>query len=99
MAVPKLSDDDIQQHLSRLPGWTRSGDEITKQYRFADFTHAMQFVNHVAEEAESVNHHPDIDIRYDKVTLTLSTHDSGGVTQKDINLAAASDEAADAIAS
>lgn len=97
MRVPKLSDEDIQSHMDKLPGWTRQGDALTKQYQFRDFTHAMQFVNQVAQEAEAVNHHPDIDIRYDKVILTLTTHDSGGLTQNDINLAAASDEVGDAV--
>lgn len=98
MPVPKLTEESIQEHLAKLPGWTRQGEEITKQYQFKDFSHAMQFVNHVAQEADSVNHHPDIDIRYNKVTLTLTTHDSGGLTQNDISLAAASDEDADAVA-
>lgn len=97
MSAAKLTDEDIQGHLSRLPDWKRQGNAITKQYKFSDFTHAMQFVNHVAEEAESVNHHPDIDIRYNQVTLTLTTHDSGGLTQNDVNLATAADEASDAV--
>jgi 4a-hydroxytetrahydrobiopterin dehydratase len=57
----------------------------------------MEFVNQVAEEAESVNHHPDIDIRYNKVTLALTTHDSGGITQNDVDLAVAADQVADAV--
>lgn len=97
MSVPKLSEDALREHLANLPGWDRRGEEITKQYRFSDFGHAMQFVNHVAQEAEAVNHHPDIDIRYNKVILTLTTHDSGGLTQNDISLAATSDDAADAV--
>lgn len=98
MAVRKLSEEEIEGHLSRLSGWAREGEEITKQYEFKDFSKAMQFVNHVAEEADSVNHHPDIDIRYNKVKLALTTHDSGGLTQNDINVAAAADESADAVA-
>jgi 4a-hydroxytetrahydrobiopterin dehydratase len=95
--MPKLSDDAIQQHMSRLPGWSRQGEALTKQYEFKNFIQSLQFVNQVAEEAESVNHHPDIDIRYNKVTLSLTTHDSGGVTQNDINLAVAADQVADAV--
>lgn len=94
---PKLSDDDIAQHLTKLPGWSREGETLTKQYEFKDFTHALQFVNQLAQTAESINHHPDIDIRYSKVKITLTTHDSGGLTQNDIELAAASDDTADAV--
>lgn len=96
---PKLSDDDIAQHLVKLPGWSRDGETLTKQYEFKDFTHALQFVNQLAQTAESINHHPDIDIRYSKVKITLTTHDSGGLTQNDIELAAASDDTADAVSS
>lgn len=60
---------------------------MTRQYEFKDFLSAMQFVNDVAALAEKHNHHPDIDIRWNKVTLTLTTHDAGGVTEKDISLA------------
>lgn len=97
MSVPKLSEEVIARHLNSLPGWAHEGNEITKQYEFKNFAKAMQFVNHVAQEADSVNHHPDIDIRYNKVKLTLTTHDSGGITQNDINVASAADESADAV--
>lgn len=97
MRVPKLSEDEIPQHLAKLPGWTRAGESITKTYQFRDFSHALGFVNQVGETADSVNHHPDIDIRYNKVTLTLTTHDSGGLTRSDVDLAAASDDFADGI--
>ena len=97
MRMPKMSDEDLQQHLDKLPDWSRQGEALTREFQFKDFTHAMQFVNQIAEEAESVNHHPDIDIRYNKVTLNLTTHDSGGVTQNDVNLAVAADQVADAV--
>ncbi len=97
MRVPKLTEDELLSHLPKLPGWTRQGGIIHKTYEFPDFSHAMDFVNQVAEAAESVNHHPDIDIRYSKVTLSLSTHDSGGLTQKDMELAAVCDDFADAV--
>ncbi len=97
MRVPKLTEDEIQQHLPKLPGWTRQGETISKTYQFKDFSHALDFVNQVGQTAEAVQHHPDIDIRYSKVTLALTTHDSGGLTQKDINLAAACDDFADAV--
>jgi len=90
-----LSEDEIVEHLARLPDWTRDGGMISRTYQFADFAQAMEFVNQVAETAEDVNHHPDIDIRYGKVTLALTTHDSGGLTLSDIDLAAVCDDFAD----
>jgi len=97
MRVPKLSEAELEQHLPHLPGWVRNGEAITKTYEFSNFSKAMDFVNQLAETAESVQHHPDIDIRYNKVTLLLTTHDSGGLTQNDISLAAACDDFSDAI--
>ena len=86
-----LSDIAIQRELGSLPGWARRGDVLTRQYSFRNFAESMAFVNRVADAAESANHHPDIDIRYARVTLTLSTHDAGGITQNDVNLAKAID--------
>jgi 4a-hydroxytetrahydrobiopterin dehydratase len=85
MAV--LTDAEIQQALGRLNGWHRNGIAIQRVFQFPDFKAAMQFVNKVAEAAELVNHHPDIDIRYNKVTTALVSHDSGGVTQRDVRMA------------
>ena len=85
MAV--LTDSEIQQALAKLPGWQRNGIAIQRTFQFPDFKAAMQFVNKVAEAAEQANHHPDIDIRYNKVTTTLVSHDSGGVTQRDVKMA------------
>ena len=82
-----LSDIAIQRELGTLTGWARRGDLLTKLYQFRSFADAIAFVNGVAKSAESANHHPDIDIRYTKVTLTLSSHDAGGITQKDLDLA------------
>jgi len=72
---------------SGLTGWTRRPDEIVKEYRFRTFPAAVEFVRRVADLAEAANHHPDILIRYNRVTLTLSTHDAGGLTGKDRALA------------
>lgn len=95
MANDKLTPEQIQDWLSRNPGWAASGgDAIGREFRFADFVHAVAFVNRVAELAEAAEHHPDIDIRYSKVTLRLSTHDAGGVTGKDLDLARAAESAA-----
>ena len=98
MSAAKLSAEEIAQHLGKLPGWSNQNDALTKTYTFKNFTGAMQFVNLVAETAEVVQHHPDIEIRYTKVTLTLSTHDAGGVTQKDVDSAASADDYADTVA-
>jgi 4a-hydroxytetrahydrobiopterin dehydratase len=82
-----LAESEIASRLARLPGWQRRGSEITRTFTFPDFKGAMAFVNRVADLAEGVNHHPDIDIRYSKVTLTLTTHDASGLTARDFALA------------
>jgi 4a-hydroxytetrahydrobiopterin dehydratase len=82
-----LSESDVQQALAGLPGWERSGSAIQRIFQFADFVAAMRFVNEVAAAAEQANHHPDIDIRYSKVVMSLISHDSGGVTKRDIRMA------------
>lgn len=84
-----LTDDEIKINLSGLPGWERSGDSISKTFASDDFPKAILFVGAVAQISETAWHHPDIDIRWNKVTLTLSTHDQGGLTEKDFALAAA----------
>jgi len=85
MAV--LSDSEIQQALGTLKGWQRQGKAIERIFEFPDFKAAMQFVNKIADAAEQANHHPDIDIRYNKVTMALVSHDAGGVTQRDVKMA------------
>ncbi len=84
-----LNEMQIRKELRRTRGWKRSGAEIRKTVRKTDFVHAMAFVNAVALLAERANHHPDIDIRWNTVSLTLSTHSAGGLTQKDFDLARA----------
>ena len=83
----KLSDLEIQRALGRLAGWARRGDTLTKTYTFASFAEGIAFVNRVAKTADARNHHPDIDIRYTKITCILSTHDAGGITEADLKLA------------
>ena len=83
----RLSDIAIQRELGALPGWARRANTLTKTYRFRTFPSAITFVTRIAEVAESMDHHPDIDIRHTRLTFTLSTHDAGGVTQNDIALA------------
>ena len=86
-SVSTLSDIGIQRALGTLPGWARRGAVLTKTFQLATFPNAIAFVQRVAEAAERADHHPDIDIRFTKVTWTLSTHSAGGITQKDIDLA------------
>jgi 4a-hydroxytetrahydrobiopterin dehydratase len=83
-----LSDIEIRRELGALPGWTRKGIEITKTFRFPDFPAAVAFVQTLVPIAESMNHHPDIDVRYNQVTVRLSTHDKGGITKRDLDQAA-----------
>jgi 4a-hydroxytetrahydrobiopterin dehydratase len=83
----KLSDLEIQRALGRLPGWARRGDTLTKTYTFPTFADGIAFVGRVAKAADARNHHPDIDIRYTKITCLLTTHDAGGVTDADLKLA------------
>ena len=90
----KLSDLEIRRALGALPGWSRKGDALSKTYSFARFADGIRFVNQVAELADSMNHHPDIDVRYTNITFTLSTHDAGGITQRDLDLGKAIEQAA-----
>ena len=83
----KLSDLEIQRALGKLAGWSRRGDALMKTYTFSAFSDGIAFVGQVAKVADRLNHHPDIDIRYTKVTMPLSTHYAGGVTESDLQLA------------
>lgn len=85
--MPRLGKDEARARLGNLQGWKLDDDEIEKEYRFADFKQAMAFVNRVADLAEQANHHPDIEIKYNRVELSLSTHSEGGLTDKDFALA------------
>ena len=85
--MPKLKAIEIKKALSRVPEWRRTGSSITRTYTFKHFPGAIRFVNRIGKVAEEAWHHPDIDIRWNKVTLTLTTHDEGGLTRKDFRLA------------
>jgi 4a-hydroxytetrahydrobiopterin dehydratase len=91
-----LSVAEVERRLGALPGWSRVGDAIRREFRFADFRSAIAFVNRVADLAEAADHHPDIDVRYDSVLLTLTTHSAGGLTARDFELAAQIDRVAQA---
>ena len=82
-----LTEDDVTARLAGLAGWTRQGDSIVHVATLGDFSAAMRYVSAVADLAESQNHHPDILIQWNKVTLTLSTHSAGGLTARDFGLA------------
>ena len=82
-----LNVKDVDAQLEKLSGWEKSGNSIAKTFQLKDFPNAILFVGAVAQLAELAFHHPDIDIRWNKVTLTLSTHDQGGLTEKDFSLA------------
>lgn len=82
-----LNEESIAGWLKGRQGWKRKGEALTKEYSFESFRNTIVFVNRVASLCDDVDHHPDIDIRYDKVRLTLSTHEAGGITEKDLDLA------------
>jgi 4a-hydroxytetrahydrobiopterin dehydratase len=83
-----LSAEEARSRLSNLPGWQIEAGGLVRTFQFQDFRAALHFVNQVGEAAETAGHHPDIDIRYNRVRLALVTHDAGGLTTKDFDLAA-----------
>jgi 4a-hydroxytetrahydrobiopterin dehydratase len=85
--MPILSNDEVRERLRSLPNWNEERDEIVRRIEFPDFVAAMDFVNAVGAKAEAAGHHPDIDIRYNRVRLALVSHDAGGLTQRDFDLA------------
>jgi 4a-hydroxytetrahydrobiopterin dehydratase len=82
-----LGEDEVRQRLEGLDGWERQGDSIEKQFQFDDFTGSVDFVNRLTPAANEMNHHPDLAISWNKVTVTLSTHSEGGLTDSDFELA------------
>jgi len=89
----KLNDESITDWLEKHPQWTREGDMIKKTVEFPKFRDSIVFVNRLATLADDAGHHPDIDIRYNKVIVGLTTHDAGGLTEKDTKMAAKIDHA------
>jgi len=85
--MSRLSAPELRTSLATVPAWTRARNAIHRTFEFTGFPAAMKFVNAVARAAEKAAHHPDIDIRWNRVTLTLTTHDDGGLTAKDFELA------------
>jgi 4a-hydroxytetrahydrobiopterin dehydratase len=93
--MTKLTDGELRLFLDDQDGWKHLGNAIHKEFRFPGFSGAIAFVNKVAELAEAAGHHPDIEIHYNRVVISLSTHDEGGVTEKDVELAGSIDAATD----
>jgi 4a-hydroxytetrahydrobiopterin dehydratase len=85
--MAKLSPGQITENLKQLPGWDLKGEAIAKQYTFKTFMDGIRCLNRVAEIAEQMDHHPDVTINYRRITFALSTHDQGGITEKDFKLA------------
>ncbi len=91
MAIPRLTDAEIELALVALPGWNRVGDGIERSYKFADFMHAFAFMTRVALLAEKADHHPEWFNVYNRVDVRLTTHDAGGLSARDVALATAID--------
>jgi 4a-hydroxytetrahydrobiopterin dehydratase len=90
--MPALHSKEIKLHLQAVPDWSKRSQTIYRTFKFEGFLKGIDFVNRIAAKAQKMNHHPDIDVRFDEVTLTLSTHDEGGITEKDFTLAKQCDE-------
>ena len=84
----RLAEAEIARRLATLPGWTRAGDTISRTFTFTGFPDAVAFVDRIVAPAEAMDHHPDLDVRYNRVTVTLATHSAGGLTAFDFDLAA-----------
>lgn len=85
---PRLADALIAARLPELPGWSREGETLRRVFTFPGFPDAVAFIARLVAPAEALDHHPDVDLRYNRVTVTLTTHDSGGITEHDLTLAA-----------
>jgi 4a-hydroxytetrahydrobiopterin dehydratase len=90
--MPALHSKEIKLHLQAVPNWSKRAQTILRTFKFDGFLKGIDFVNRIAAKAQKMNHHPDIDVRFDRVTLTLSTDDEGGITEKDFTLAKQCDE-------
>jgi 4a-hydroxytetrahydrobiopterin dehydratase len=90
--MPTLTAKQVSVHLKAVPDWSKRAQTIHRTFKFGGFPEAINFVNLIAPKAQKINHHPDIDVRFNKVTLKLTTHDEGGLTAKDFSLARQCDE-------
>lgn len=92
--MASLTQQEARERVARLPDWQIEAGELVRTFQFKNFRESLGFVNRVGEAAETANHHPDIDIRYNRVKLSLVTHDAGGLTENDFSLAARANELA-----
>jgi 4a-hydroxytetrahydrobiopterin dehydratase len=90
--MPALTTRQIKLHLKAIPDWSKHAQTICRTFKFEGFMTSIDFVRRIAKQTLKINHQPDIDIRFDQVTLTLTTHDQGGITEKDFSLARKCDE-------
>jgi len=90
--MPALTTQQVSLHLKAIPDWAERAQTICRTFKFEGFLMSIAFVRRIAKRAQKTNHHPDINIRFDQVTLTLTTHDEGGITEKDFSLARQCDE-------
>jgi 4a-hydroxytetrahydrobiopterin dehydratase len=90
--MPVLTTEQISLHLKTVPAWTKCAETLCRAFKFDGFLTSIAFVRRIAKRAEKNQHHPEIDVRFDQVTLTLTTHDEGGITEKDFTLAKQCDE-------
>lgn len=85
--MPKLSEPEVRDAIVDLPGWRAFADGLHKEFEFRGFRAAIAFVNRMAEQASAKGHHPDVEIHFNRVIVSLTTHDEGGITEKDVELA------------
>ena len=90
--MPALTAKQVGLHLKAVPSWSKRAKTLFRTFEFAGFLNSIAFVNRIAKRAQKLNHHPDIDIRFNQVTLKFTTHDAGGLTAKDFSLARHSDK-------
>ncbi len=90
--MPVLTTKQVDLHLKAVPNWSKRAQVILRTFKFMGFMKSIDFVNRIARKAQKMDHHPDIEIRFNKVTLRLTTHDEGGITKKDVSLARQCDE-------
>ncbi len=85
--MARLGAEEIEERLSRLDGWSRQGETLVRERKGENFLGSLEFVNRLAPVAEDMNHHPDLAISWDTVTVTITTHSEGGLTERDFTLA------------
>ncbi len=83
----RMTDDEVKDQLSKLGGWEREGDALMREFEFANFVGSVDFVNRITPVAEEMNHHPDLELSWNRVTVSLTTHSAGGITERDLELA------------